>query len=115
MKTLATLLLILLSLHLWAGIADPIDNTSGKPTISGYVKDASNGEMLIGATILVKEQGKGTATNNYGYYSLTLDAGTYTLVFSFVGYNAVEKTIKITQSTTVNIELTRRPWNFRRL
>jgi len=106
MKTLATLLLILLSLHLWAGIADPIDNTSGKPTISGYVKDASNGEMLIGATILVKEQGKGTATNNYGYYSLTLDAGTYTLVFSFVGYNAVEKTIKITQSTTVNIELT---------
>ncbi|HCT30989.1 MAG TPA: hypothetical protein DIW31_09710 [Bacteroidales bacterium] len=81
------------------------DEADGKFTVSGYVKDATNGEVLLGATILVKEEGKGTATNIYGFYSLSLKPGNYTLVYSFVGYNSQEKAVKLTENTTINIEL----------
>jgi len=76
-----------------------------KYTVSGYVKDASNGEVLIGSTILVKEEGKGTATNIYGFYSISLSPGTYTLVYSIIGYNPHERIIKLAANTTLNIEL----------
>jgi len=79
--------------------------SSGKITVSGYIKDASNGEVLIGSTVLVKEEGKGTTTNIYGFYSLSLKPGTYTLVFSFVGYNPQERVVKLSENTTINIEL----------
>lgn len=81
------------------------DNSDGKVTISGFIKDATNGEVLIGSTIQVKELGKGTATNIYGFYSLRLKPGTYTLVYSFIGYNAQEKVVKLVENTTINIEL----------
>jgi len=41
-------------------------------TVSGYIKDASNGEALIGASIFVTELSSGTTTNVYGFYSLRL-------------------------------------------
>lgn len=81
------------------------DNTSGNPSISGYIKDAKNGEVLIGATILVKEIGKGASTNIYGFYSLSLKPGNYTLIYSYVGYNSVEKVITLKENVTINIEL----------
>jgi hypothetical protein len=89
------------------GITKPTitDDLGGKVTISGYVKDASNGEALIGSTVLVREEGKGTSTNIYGFYSISLLPGTYTLVFSYIGYNSQEKTIKLTANTTINVEL----------
>jgi len=84
----------------------PIDDVlSGKITVSGYVKDASNGEVLIGSTILVKEESRGAATNIYGYYSLNLNPGTYTLIYSYIGYDAVEKVVKLIENTTINVEL----------
>ena len=44
-------------------------------TISGYIKDASNGETLIGSTVYVEEVSGGAVSNVYGFYSLTLPAG----------------------------------------
>jgi hypothetical protein len=44
-------------------------NAQNKYTISGYVKDVSTGETMIGATVYVKETQKGTTTNVYGFYS----------------------------------------------
>lgn len=105
MKLLLRLLLTILLLFSFWTYLSADDNSEGKLTISGYVKDASNGEVLLGATILIKEEGKGTATNIYGFYSLSLKPNTYTLVYSFVGYNPQEKTIKLTENTTINIEL----------
>jgi len=58
-----------------------------KSTLSGYVKDASNGEGLIGASVYVKELKTGNVTNTYGFYSLTLPIGQYTLVFSSAGFS----------------------------
>ena len=58
-----------------------------KYTLSGSIKDASNGEDLIGVTIYVKElPGTGTITNIYGFYSLTLPKGEYTIQYSYIGY-----------------------------
>jgi hypothetical protein len=75
-------------------------------TISGYVKDASNGEALIGATISVKElSGTGTITNVYGFYSLTLPANSYTLQYAYLGYQFKEITLKLQSDTTITVEL----------
>ena len=73
-------------------------------SISGRVKDASNGETLLGATILI-EGGGGAVTNEYGFYSVTLDAGTYTITYKYLGYDDVAKKIILDDNKTVNIEL----------
>ena len=76
-----------------------------KFTISGYVKDKSTGEDLIGATVAIKELGTGSTTNLYGFYSITLPKGTYTVSYSFIGYSNIEKTIELTQNIKQNIEI----------
>jgi hypothetical protein len=64
-------------------------------TISGNVKDAATGEDLIGAAVQVKElSNTGSISNVYGFYSISLPAGKYTLIYSFMGYTSQE--IKIT-------------------
>ncbi|MGB1039773.1 MAG: TonB-dependent receptor [Flavobacteriales bacterium] len=75
-------------------------------TISGSIKDNSNGEDIIGATVMVKEiPGTGATANVYGFYSLTIPKGTYTLVYSSIGYATIEKKVVLEQSTKINIEL----------
>lgn len=77
-----------------------------KSTVSGYVKDASSGEGLIGASIFVKELKTGNATNTYGFFSLTLPLGQYTLVFSSSGFVKQERRIEVKANPqTLNLEL----------
>jgi hypothetical protein len=72
--------------------------------VSGYVKDASTGEALIGANVYVEETMKGTATNVYGYYVLNLEPGTHTIVMRFVGYEDFRRTLEIKGDLKLNIE-----------
>ncbi|TAH21596.1 MAG: TonB-dependent receptor [Cytophagales bacterium] len=83
-----TLFLVLLSLALcFAALAQTPNKNTEKYTVSGNIKDLSNGEGLIGATISVKGiSNVGTTTNSYGFFSLTLPKGTYSLVVSYIGY-----------------------------
>ncbi|UTW66457.1 TonB-dependent receptor [bacterium SCSIO 12643] len=77
-----------------------------KYSISGNIKDAANGEDLIGATVRVVElSGVGATSNVYGFYSLTLPEGNYTLEYSFVGYITIKKEITLTQNLKINMEL----------
>jgi hypothetical protein len=76
-----------------------------KFTISGTIEDASNGEELIGASILVVELSTGGTTNVYGFYSVTIPQGTYTVVISYLGYQPVTKNLLLDKSTTINVEL----------
>ncbi|MDE5422003.1 TonB-dependent receptor [Ancylomarina sp. DW003] len=76
-----------------------------KVTISGYIKDKRNGEDLIGATCYIKELKKGTVTNPYGFYSLSIPSGYYTISFSFLGTKTQSKLIEIEEDTKLNIEL----------
>ena len=74
-------------------------------SLNGYITDGSNGEALIGVTVYVRNIEKGTATNVYGFYSLTLPAGTYELEFSYIGYQSVEQTVTLNQDLRLDIEL----------
>ena len=56
-----------------------------KHTISGSVKAKATGESIIRATVIVSGKSIGITTNDYGYYSLTLPEGKYTLVISSAG------------------------------
>lgn len=76
-----------------------------KFTISGTVKDASNGEYLIGTNVYIKETFKGVSTNHYGFYSLSLPSGKMTLVVSFIGYKDFVKPIDLSKDIKLNIEL----------
>jgi outer membrane receptor protein involved in Fe transport len=76
-----------------------------KFTISGYAKDAQNGETLIGATVAVKGLTKGISTNQYGFYSLTLTEGNYTLICSYSGYQPFATEIKLTADRQLNFDL----------
>jgi len=77
----------------------------GKETVNGYVRDAATGEALIGANVIIGELGTGTSTNAYGYYALALEPGTYTLIFSYVGYERVSRSINLEESLVLNMEL----------
>ncbi len=77
--------------------------TSG--TIKGYVRDALNGETLIGATVQVAGTGIGTVTNEYGFYSLTLESGTYDLVVEYLGYAEQRRTVNLTLASTENFSM----------
>lgn len=76
-----------------------------KFTISGYVKDASNGEYSIGANVYVKELLKGGNTNQYGFYSITVEKGTYHLIVSYIGYENYEKEINLDKDLRINVEI----------
>lgn len=77
-----------------------------KFTISGYAKDAKNGESLIGVTVYKKNSQIGTSTNEYGFYSLTLPKGLDTVVFSFVGYKTILMPVNLTANQTMSFEMT---------
>ena len=64
-----------------------------KFSISCYVKDAFSGETLIGSTVVIKELGKGVNTNEYGFYSISLPAGKYQIIASFLGFKPISDTL----------------------
>ena len=74
-------------------------------TISGYIRDAEDGEELIGATIYVEQLKNGTISNTYGYYSLTLKKGSYDIVISYLGYTNIEKHLTLNKSVKLNFSL----------
>lgn len=78
---------------------------NGKFTLSGYIKDGTNGESLLGASVYVVELGKGTNTNDYGFYSLTMPADTYTVRITYVGFAMQEKQIVLNKDVRLNLEM----------
>jgi hypothetical protein len=78
-----------------------------KFTLSGTIRDASNGEDIYGATVRVTDLSNvGTNTNAYGFYSLTLDSGSYTIEYRSTGFETQTFKIDLTQDITKNLELT---------
>ncbi len=93
MKSLKPLTLFLLLLPIFA-------SGQTKYTLSGFIKEKGSEEQLIGATIAIPSLKTGTVTNHYGFYSLTLPAGEYELVVTYIGYKP--KAFKI--NLNANIE-----------
>ncbi len=78
-----------------------------KFVLSGYVKEQGSGENLVGVNIYLKNQPDlGTVSNAYGFYSLSLPEGAYDFVFSFIGYNTLEKNINLNANRQLDVEMT---------
>lgn len=76
-----------------------------KFTLSGYVKDKGNGETLIGATVLIRELSSGNVTNVYGFYSLTVPAGVYTIEYRYIGYQTITHEVELMKNVRLDVEL----------
>ena len=82
-----------------------ISIAQNKGTISGVLTDKEmNNEVLPFANILIKGTNISANTDIDGKYSLSVNPGNYTIIFSFVGYETVEKpvTVKANETITVN-------------
>ena len=76
-----------------------------KYTISGTVSEAASNETLIGVTVLVPELNTGVTTNEYGFYSITLPEGDYTLQIGYLGFREVSQSLSLSQNLKLNIKM----------
>ena len=83
----------------------PLSLLAQKVSLSGYMKDAETGETLISGSIYIKEADQAAQTNNYGFYSVSVTPGIYSVTFSYVGYAPLTKTINLIANESVNVEL----------
>ncbi len=74
-------------------------------SISGYVKCANTGEVLLFANVLVTELNKGVTTNQYGFYSLSVPPGNYSIQYSYLGYETVTRKVHLTGNLTSDVVL----------
>ena len=89
-----------------AALADGDSDPSVKRyTVSGHVKDANTGEDLFGATVFVVELSNGTIANEYGFYSVSLTTGQYSLRFSYTGYETQVHKVKVDKDFLLDIIL----------
>jgi hypothetical protein len=95
------------SLFLFISFTSAAQNKSSSSenrfTLNGYIKDSISGETIIGASITVNGQSRGVASNQYGFYSITLEQGDYTIAVSHVSY--------LTQTLELNLKENRQ-YNF---
>lgn len=81
-------------------------NAQKRYTISGTIKSAATGETLIGASVRLREVGQsGTVANSYGFYSLSAAPGSYTLVVSYTGYEAIERPVSLTGNQAIDVAM----------
>jgi hypothetical protein len=76
-----------------------------KATLNGYIRDADNGEELIGVTVYIPELKAGAVTNAYGFYSITVPQGTYEVQYSYIGYKFQSIQLDLSVDLSNNIEL----------
>lgn len=74
-----------------------------KYTLNGYIRDSLTGETLIGASVSIDEGRKGVNSNQYGFYSITLPAGSYQVICSFIGYDS--KTVTVDMNATRRFDI----------
>ena len=73
--------------------------------LSGTVTDQNTNETLIGVTVSIKEANINTITNEYGFYSVSVPEGTYTLEVNYIGYAVFSESILVNVNTRKNVSL----------
>ena len=82
-----------------------VGDSSGNFSLSGFVTDRSSGERLIGATVFEPTRQTGTATSEYGYFALSLQAGRVRVRVSYLGYESYETELELNRDTRLDIAL----------
>jgi len=99
----ATILLIAILLGVSFSV---LAQNAEKYTVSGYVRDSATGEELIGVTVRVNEvPTAGAVSNAYGFYSITIPSGSYTLSIQYVGYSVKAEKINLLQNIKKDFRL----------
>jgi hypothetical protein len=94
---LVVLVMLVCSIHLEAQVQ--------RFTLSGFVYEKGSRETLPGVNVYLPEQRTGTSTNNFGFYSITLAAGNYQVVYSSVGYNAQAFEVQLDKNVVLDVFL----------
>ncbi len=76
-----------------------------KFTLSGTISDSNSNETLIGVNLFIPELKTGVTTNEYGFYSITIPKGNYTVRISYMGYQTLEEPLQLNQNTKTNFKL----------
>ena len=76
-----------------------------KFTLSGTISDSNSNETLIGVNLFIPELKTGVTTNEYGFYSITIPKGNYSIRISYMGYQTLEESIQLNQNTKTNFKL----------
>ena len=76
-----------------------------KKTLSGTVYDDLNNETLIGVSVYIPELSTGTSTNEYGFYSITVPTGVYTVQVRYLGYRTITEILSLSEKTTKSFSL----------
>ncbi len=82
-----------------------IGSAQAQYTLSGHVYDRSDGESLPGATLYLPEMQSGTATNAYGFYSISPSTSTFRVQVSYLGYQTIDTTLSLSENLTLNFFL----------
>ena len=80
-------------------------NLQGKASISGYVKEAANGEPMIGASVYVENPLIGVATDQFGYFLITLPKGRHSLKVKSIGMKTLTRQVMLFADGKIDIEL----------
>ena len=97
MKKIFLLVIFLISLNI---------NSQNNFTFSGYVLDSQTNELVIGASIIIDELNIGTITNSYGFFSITVKEGNYSVKTQNLGYKDDLQIISLNKNIILNIYLT---------
>jgi hypothetical protein len=76
-----------------------------KFTLSGTISDNNSNETLIGVNLFIPELKTGVTTNEYGFYSITIPKGNYSIRISYMGYQTLEEQLQLNQNTKTNFKL----------
>lgn len=74
-------------------------------TLSGTITDQNTNETLIGVTVSVKEANINTITNEYGFYSVSVPEGEYTLEVSYIGFAVFSERILVKGNIRKNVSM----------
>jgi len=91
---------------MWLVLVPLTITAQNKYTLSGYIRDATTGEDLIGSNIYIQnDPSTGTVANLYGFFSITLPPGEYPVVVSFIGYETQVQQVSLQADVRLNINL----------
>ncbi len=76
-----------------------------KFTLSGTISDNNSNETLIGVNLFIPELKTEVTTNEYGFYSITIPKGNYSIRISYMGYQTLEEQLQLNQNTKTNFKL----------
>lgn len=79
-------------------------NIFGQSQITGRILDKGNGETIVGASIVIDKTTQGTLTDIDGNYVLPVEAGSYVLNISCVGYETAKVEVNVKDKETVHVE-----------